>query len=313
MSPRTTPNFCSQCGASLSPGDAFCSQCGTAVGDESNAGRRDAERSASGFAADAATRVASETAERFSSGNRSPSGGPTVSNPDLRQRVERYALDGWDVKRDHGDRVVMVDRTLGSPWIHALLLLATTPAGNLLYAWYSYSPGAERVELHADGTEHRSGEKPPGWTLKSAVGVAAGLTLGFSLALVAMLLLWVTSSLVPTLIAGACLLAALASIPLSTQLAPGFESPTTFGRRRTTDERVVEEPTRPCSACARPVGTGVRRTYAEKRYVAGIPVETLEEGENTYCRACANGDPFVGERVGERTNERGDEREREFA
>lgn len=310
MSSPSTPNFCSQCGSSLSPGDAFCSQCGTAVRDDQrNRGRADDRASGT----ERAARFATETAKEFVSETHSSPSGPAVSNPDLRQRVERYAVDGWDVKRDDGDRVVMVDRTLGSPWIHALLLLATTPAGNLLYGWYSYSIGAERVELHADGTEHRSGEKPPGWTLKSAVGVAAGLTLGFSLALVATLLLWVTSSLVPTLIAGACLLAALASIPFSTQLAPGFESPTTFGRRRTTDERVVEEPTRPCSACARPVGTGVRRTYAEKRYVAGIPVETLEEGENTYCRACANGDPFVAERVGDGESDRSDRREREFA
>ncbi|WP_135851324.1 zinc ribbon domain-containing protein [Halorussus salinus] len=310
MSSPSTPNFCSQCGSSLSPGDAFCSQCGTAVRDDHrNRGRVDDRASGT----ERAARFATETAKEFVSETHSSSGGPAVSNPDLRQRVERYAVEGWDVKRDDGDRVVMVDRTLGSPWIHALLLLATTPAGNLLYAWYSYSPGAERVELHADGTEHRSGERPSGWTLKSAVGVAAGLTLGFSLALVALLLLLVTSSLVPTLIAGACLLAALASIPLSTQLAPGFESPTTFGRRRTTDERVVEEPTRPCSACARPVGTGVRRSFAEKRYVAGIPVETCNEGENTYCRACANGDPFVRERIGdeERSNERR-EKNREF-
>ncbi|UPV99682.1 zinc ribbon domain-containing protein [Halorussus gelatinilyticus] len=308
MSSPTTPNFCSQCGSALSPGDAFCSKCGTAVdGESSDAGRTDASASGSERAAG----LGSETAERFVSEMPS-SRGPPVSNPDLRRRVERYAVEGWDVKRDDGDRVVMINRTLGSPWIHAFLLLATSPVGNLLYAWYRYSPGAERVELRADGTERRSGDEASRWTLKSAVGVAAGLTLGFCLALVATLLLWVTSSLVPTVIAGACLLAALASIPLSTQLAPGFESPTTFGRRRTTDERVVDEPTRPCSACARPVGTGVRRTFAEKRYLAGIPVETLHEGENTYCRACANGDPFVREGVGE-SDENGRESEREFA
>ncbi|UPV73636.1 zinc ribbon domain-containing protein [Halorussus limi] len=305
MSSRTTPNFCSQCGSSLSPGDAFCSQCGTAVGDESNdIGRTNARASGT----ERAARFASETAERFVSEAPSSRGGPTVSNPDLRERVERYAVEGWDVKRDDGDRVVMVDRTLGSPWIHALLLAATSPVGNLLYAWYRYSPGAERVELRADGTERRPDERS-GWTLLSAVGVAAGLTLGLCLAFVGAVLLLVTSSLAPTAVAAACLLAAAASIPLSAQFAPGTESPTTFGRRRTTDEEVVDAPNRPCSACARPVGTGVRRTFTEKRYLAGIPVETLNEGENVYCRACANGDPFVRERVEGDENSRKSERE----
>ncbi|WP_128478124.1 zinc ribbon domain-containing protein [Halorussus pelagicus] len=282
MSPRTTPNFCSQCGASLSPGDSFCSQCGSAV-DEETAG-------AQGVAPD--------------------TDAAALSDPGLRERVESLALDGWEVKRDDGDGVVMVNRTIGSLWIHALLLAVTTPAGNLLYAWYNYSPGAERIELRPDGTERRPDENSSEWTLKSAVGIAAGLLFGAWLAFVGTLALWLTSSFLTTLLAVVFLLGAVASIPLAMQFAPGFESPTTFGRRQTTDEEIVDEPNRPCSACARPVGTGVRRTFAEKRYVAGIPVETLSEGENIYCRACANGDPFVRERDDDET---GPEREREFA
>src|SRR6056297_1968867 len=224
VSSPSTPNFCSQCGASLSPGDSFCSQCGTAVDDGTTAGRGVA-------ATDAAT----------------------TSDPGLRERVESLALDGWDVKRDDGDSVVMVNRTIGSLWIHALLLAVTTPAGNLLYAWYNYSPGAERIELHANGTERRPDENSSGWSLQSAVGVAAGLLFGAWLAFVGTLLLWVTSSLLSTLVAVAFLLVAVASIPLATQFAPGFESPTTFGRRQTTDEEIADEPNRPCSACARPV------------------------------------------------------------
>ncbi|MFC7080591.1 zinc ribbon domain-containing protein [Halorussus caseinilyticus] len=282
MSSPTTPNFCSQCGESLSSGDSFCSQCGASVGEETTA-----------------------STEAFSTGTTGP-----ARHADLRRRVEGFAVDGWDVKRDHGDRVVMINRGIGSIGMHALLLVFTSGVGNLLYGWYSYSVGAERVELHADGTERRPSKgHSSGWNWRSAVAVAAGLTLGVSTALAAVLLLWVTSSLVPTLLAVTFLLTTVASVLFSAQFVPGVESPTTFGRRRRTDEEVVTEPTTPCSACARPVGTGVKRTFTEKRYVAGIPVETLETGENSYCRACANGDPFVGNVADDREKER----EREFA
>lgn len=296
VSPRTTPNFCSQCGASLSPGDAFCSQCGVAVDESAAAGTATARTDTS--TASAVAETANEVVETFTSG-RSTAGSETAgSTPELRRRVEDFALDGWDVERDDGDRVVMVDRGIGSPWIHALLFAATTPLGNLLYAWYSYSPGAQRVELRADGTERRPDDgRSTGWTPASAVGVAAGLMFAAFLALVGLVVLAVSSSLIPMAIGLALWLTAVVAVPLATQFAPGFESPLTFGRRHETDERVVDAPDTPCSACARPVGTGVERRFAEKAYVAGIPVRTYDEGENVYCRACANGDPFVGESV----------------
>jgi hypothetical protein len=271
VSSRTAPNFCPQCGESLSPGDAFCSACGAAVGDRATGGPSQT-RNTQGRATAAAGRTA------------------------FRRRVEDLAIEGWDVKRDYGDRVVMLDRGIGSLGMHALLLVFTSGVGNLLYAWYSYSVGAERVELREDGTErYLSDDGNPagtGWDLKSAVGVVTGLSLASLFALVGVLLLWVTSSLVPTAIALVLLLAGLVSVPLGTQFAPGFESPTTFGRHRTTDERVANAPNTPCVACSRPVGTGVRRTFVKKRYVAGVPVETINEGENCYCRSCANGEPF---------------------
>jgi hypothetical protein len=270
VSSRTAPNFCSQCGESLSPGDAFCSACGTAVGDSSPDGRSKANT--------------------------------LFGRTDFRRRVEDLAIEGWDVKHDYGDRVVMVDRGIGSLGVHALLLVFTSGVGNPLYAWYSYSVGAERVELREDGTKRYSSDDnnptTTDWDLQSAVGVAVGLMLVSVFALVGLLLLWVTSSFVPTAIASVFLLLAVASIPFSTQFVPGFESPTTFGRHRTTDEAVANAPNTPCTVCARPVGTGVRRTFAEKRYVAGIPVETITEGENCYCRSCANGNPFEADLEG---------------
>lgn len=277
MSSRTAPNFCPQCGESLSPGDAFCSACGTAVADHATDGRRTAT---GGHTKATGTRPGATSRGRVA----------------FQRRVEDLVIEGWDVKRDYGDRVVMVDRGIGSLGMHVLLLVFTSGVGNLLYAWYSYTVGAERVELREDGTERYSSDDgdPAGtsWDLQSAVGVAAGLSLASVFALAGILLLWVTSSLVPTAVALAFLLAGLLSIPLGTQFAPGFESPTTFGRRRTTDEEIANAPNTPCTACSRPVGTGVSRTFAERRYLAGIPVGTTNEGENCYCRPCANGDPL---------------------
>lgn len=281
MSSQTAPNFCSQCGTSLDPGDAFCPRCGTAVRDPP--GRTAASDDPLGSAGGAT---------RHATGRSGVSG---RQRADLRRRVEARAVDGWDVKRDYGDRVVMVNRGIGSVAVHALLLATTSGVGNLLYAWYSYSPGADRLELRADGTERRSDDRrtrgdSTGWTAASAVGVAAGLSLAVALAVAGLLVLWLSSSLALTGVGFALWLAGVAAVPLSTQFAPGFESATTFGRKRTVDERVVEAPDTPCSACARPVETGVARTFAEKRYLAGIPVRTENEGENSYCRACANGE-----------------------
>lgn len=90
---------------------------------------------------------------------------------------------------------------------------------------------------------------------------------------------------------GVCLFVAagLALPPVRRRLARR-RSVTTFGRVRETDERVVEEPQTPCSACASPVNTGVERTYGTRSYIAGVPIYTDEHGENVYCRSCANGD-----------------------
>lgn len=295
VSSRTTPNFCPQCGESLSPGDAFCSACGTAVSDDATG-----ERSRTTSAQSGVTRALRGMTRTPRDAAGTPRETATAdSQAGFRRRVEDLAIEGWDVKHDYGDRVVMVDRGIGSLGMHALLLVFTSGVGNLLYAWYSYSIGAERVELREDGTErYTSDDSNPAttdWDLKSAVGLTAGLGLASVFALVGILLLWVTSSLVPTAIALAFLFGAVASVPLGTQFVPGFESPTTFGRHRTTDEEVANTPNTPCTACARPVGTGVRRTFAEKRYIAGIPAGTINEGENCYCRSCANGNPFEAE------------------
>ncbi|MFC4552732.1 MULTISPECIES: zinc ribbon domain-containing protein [Halorussus] len=289
MATRDTPNFCSQCGDALSPGDAFCSQCGAGVDD-------DLGRSGSRATAGASAGGGAST--------RSARSGP---RSDFRRRVEDLTVEGWDVKHDYGDRVVMINRGFGSIPVHLLLLVFTSGVGNVLYAAYRYSPGAERIELREDGTDRYS----PGrgldteWSLSGAIALVASIVLGGFLAFAGLGLMVDSAILLGT----AVLFVGVASVAFAAQFVPGFESPTTFGRRRTTDEEVVTAPETPCVACSRPVGTGVKRSFTERRYVAGVPVETVESGENHYCRSCANGDPFTGEFEFERAT---GEKSREF-
>ncbi len=255
MSPRSSSSFCSQCGSVLATGASFCSQCGTAVG--------------------------------------SPDLGSSVGSdqPAFRRRIEDLTVEGWDVKHDYGDRVVMINRGFGSIPIHILLLVFTTPVGNALYAWYSYSPGADRVELRADGSEQYAENTrfSTDWTLRSAASFLVASALGLFATVFGMLVLWTTMGLFETAFGVTFLLLGLFSLLLAPQHIPDFKSPTTFGRVRSTDEKVVSEPTIPCTACSAPVGTGVTRRFTEKRYLAGIPIQTLNQGENHYCRSCARG------------------------
>ncbi|WP_423744687.1 zinc ribbon domain-containing protein (plasmid) [Haladaptatus sp. SPP-AMP-3] len=263
MRPHGTSNFCSQCGSALSPGDSFCSQCGSAVGAAGD-GRR----------------------YTHGAGTRHP------QDPEFRRRVEDLTVEGWDVKHDYGERVVMVNRGFGSIPLHILLLMSTSGVGNLLYAWYCYSPGADRIELRADGSEEYFENEgvSTGWSAKSAIGFLVSSFFGVFAAIVGVVILWTTMGLLSTGVGLAFLVLAATSLSLAPQFVPGFKSPTTFGRVRSTDEKTVFGPATPCSVCAEPVGNGVKRTYHERTYVAGIPVRTVNEGDNHYCRSCARGD-----------------------
>lgn len=268
MRPHGSSNFCSQCGSALSPNDSFCSRCGRAVGP--------GESGSSRFVND-----------------------HHPQDLGFRRRVEDLTVEGWDVKHDYGDRVVMINRGFGSIPLHVLLLMTTSGVGNLLYAWYCYSPGAERIELRADGSEEYLNDDgvSSDWTAKSALGFAVSSVFGAFAVLFALFLLlsgWGGAGMV---FGSVFLLLGLLSLTLTPQFVPGFKSPTTFGRVRSTDEKTVFEPGAPCSVCAEPVGNGVKRTYHERKYVAGIPVKTLNEGDNHYCRSCARGD-FSAESIG---------------
>ncbi|WP_435154380.1 zinc ribbon domain-containing protein [Haladaptatus sp. DFWS20] len=266
MGSRSSSNFCSRCGSTLTPGSSFCSQCGTAVGLGSKPG----------FGATSEFDFGSELGRDRSS---------------FRRRIEDLSVEGWDVKHDYGDRVVMINRGFGSIPIHIVLLMFTSGVGNLFYAWYSYSPGADRVELRADGSEEYMAEDSfsTNWTLRSAASFILASALGVFITVFGLLVLWTTMGLIETAFGVTFLLLGLLSLLLAPQHIPGFKSPTMFGNVRSTDEKIISDPTVPCTACSAPVGTGVKRTFSKKRYVAGIPVETVNEGKNRYCRSCARG------------------------
>lgn len=68
---------------------------------------------------------------------------------------------------------------------------------------------------------------------------------------------------------------------------------TTVGRVRSVDETAIANADEPCSACYGPIDDGVVRSYSEQFVLFGVPLYTVDEGRNQYCRACANGEPTI--------------------
>jgi len=62
--------------------------------------------------------------------------------------------------------------------------------------------------------------------------------------------------------------------------------PTTFGPTTSVNERFVESTDKPCSVCFDRVERGVKREYGQSYVVAGLPLYTIERGENWYCESC---------------------------
>lgn len=265
MGSGPVPNFCSQCGGSLSPGDAFCSQCGASVGNDTSG---------------------------------------ATGKTEFRRRVEDLTVEGWEVEHDYGDRVVLVDRGFGSWGIHALLLFFTGGLGNLPYAWYNYSVGADRLEVKSDGTHRhisKDGEDDPSDSTDLTV---KNVGASFLSALIGLSILSGGVSSIPGFFVGVSfLMLALYAFPPVRERIHERQSVTTFGPMRSTDEEIVNEPDKPCSACSSPVNTGVKRTFHETFYVAGFPLSRDEEGTNYYCQSCAQGDPFTNERLGTEDSE----------
>lgn len=270
------PAFCTHCGASFPPDAAYCSRCGTAV-----------EHGGTGDGASGG-RAGSDAEEAF------------------RDRVEDYLVYGWSIERDFGDRVVLVYRGFGSLLAHLLLVFLTGGVGNVVYAWYCYGPGASRRELRADGTDRSlddSGGRVGGIDLPAVAGVAVGV-----LVVVAAASGLAYGIVLPTVVALVTLFVVLAARFVARP--ERFRSPTTFGRKRTLREQAVGAVPDPCADCGGAIRDGVERAFAERTYVAGVPVRTHESGSNRYCRACATGD---GDAAADGAAERDRDRPREFA
>ncbi|PSQ08098.1 hypothetical protein BRC97_01605 [Halobacteriales archaeon QS_6_71_20] len=260
VSDHAAPERCPDCGRSLDAGDRFCSGCGSPVAAPGRAGEASPEDRAW-----------------------------------LRRRIADLREKGWDVVVDRGDRVVLRRRGVGGLWTHAALLLATGGVGNLVYALYRYTSGAPRREVHADGAERRLSGGGIGVDVPTAVAaVVAGV-----LAVVAAV--WVGVAVLAELSAAALVGGALAFVllALAAALVPrvardGRKPLSTFGRERSVEREHVRTPPDPCAACGRRVVRGEHRRYAERLYVAGLPVATSSSGANTYCASCAAADAGAG-------------------
>jgi hypothetical protein len=311
MGSPPSANFCSNCGSAVEPDDSFCSNCGSAVGGSPTGGTAVGDIAAGSTAGQsgAGRSTADRSGASRSTASRFRLGGSTAGDRSLRRRVEDFTIEGWEVEHDYGNRVVLVDRGFGSWGVHAILTIFTGGLGNVAYAWYNYSPGADRVELRSDGTErYLSGSaSADGSTDEADSGdvTARNVAVSISFALLGISILDGVGSVALLFLGVTFILAALFTFPPTRKRFEERKPVTTFGQAHSTDEEVVTAPDQPCTACSRPVGTGVKRTYRERTYVAGIPITTTEEGENVYCRSCANGDPFTT--TGDET-----EREKEF-
>ena len=258
------PPDCPDCGAPVGPDDRFCSDCGARVG--------------RGVAGDAATGAARRD-------------GPSAEDRAwLRRRVADLHAEGWDTLSDDGERVVLRKRGFGRLPIHVALFLLTGGIGNLLYAFYRYTSGAPRREVYADGTERRlSGGDGDGIDLPVLIAATvAGLLVVGGAVWVGAALLANLSALATVLGTLVFVLSALFAILIPQFARDGLRSPDTVGTERTVERERVRNPPEPCAACGRRVFHGEHRRYAERFYVAGLPLRTRTSGENTYCAACAD-------------------------
>jgi hypothetical protein len=240
----------------------------------------------------------------------------------LQQRVADLAAEGWEPVADDGDRAVLRKRGVGRLPVHVALLFVIGGIGNALYALYRYTAGAPRRVVYADGTETRSGDGDgDGLATVLAAALAGALVVG-GVGWVGAAVLANLSALTAAIAALAFVLAALVTVLIPQVARDRLRPIGTFGRERTVERERTRTTPEPCTACGRRVLRGERRRYAERLYVAGIPVGTIAAGANTYCGDCATagaassgharessrGAEGTAERGAEGTAERGAER-----
>ncbi len=270
-----TPDYCQHCGEGVAPGHSYCPHCG---GDLSRVGGREEP-----------TTRATDSAPEESRGVRG-----------FGRRVNDYLSEGWHVESDAEDRVVLVNRTVGSLTAHAMLLVPTSGIGNLLYGWYEYAHNPDRLVLRADAPDyvpgrHTRGRRTAGQSdLTVGNRIERGLTSSLSrhvaglLLFVGGLLLAVGSGLAvgPSVLGAAALLVSLVVWPPTRRRIDERHPPTAFGPTTSLEERYVTDTDRPCTVCRHRVDRGVVRDYRQEYAVAGLPLYTIETGENYYCESC---------------------------
>jgi len=271
-----TPDYCQHCGEGVAPGHSYCPHCG---GDLSQVGARD----------EPTTRATDSAPDGLEGGVRA-----------FGRRVNDYLSQGWHVESDSEDRVVLVNRTVGSLTAHVMLLVPTSGIGNLLYGWYEYAHNPDRLVLRADAPDYVPGRRARGQRTASQPELTPGnrverlLTSSLSrhvaglLLLVGGLLLAVGAgfALVPSLLGLVTLLLSLVVWPPARRRIDSRHPPTAFGPTTSLEERYVTDTDKPCTVCRHRVDRGVVRDYRQEYALAGVPLYTMETGENYYCESC---------------------------
>lgn len=283
-SPSPPLAYCMECGDPFGRGDEFCANCGTPrqTGDVPPADR------GSDRDVDPAARRA------------------------FRHRVQDHLADGWELHEDHGDRVVLVDREIGSIPIHVLLLLTTGGVGNLLYGWYHYAELAETRRLAVDDESLPASEPSASGSDEDPLVALSGYLLSALLLLIGLGIVAVAvdqGALVGGLFGLAFAVIGLTLAPPVDRRLDRRHGIAEFGRIRTVDHRITratERPEEPCVVCGHPVERGVVRRRRDETVVAGVPVRTHSMRYNHYCADCAREELFGGESGGNAARTNGD-------
>jgi hypothetical protein len=280
------PARCPDCDERFAADDRFCSNCGAA-----RSGRGAANSTAS-----VSRRGPGSAPSTSRSGRPTSPGTPSdESQRAFRRRIQEHLDAGWEIERDDGDRVVLVDRGIGSTGVHVLLFLTTGGVGNLLYGWWHYSELAERLRLvRGDSTTPR----PPSNAGEGTVETVSTYLLSGLLLLIGGWIATVAaiggSSGFALIGIGFVLLGAGTAPPVRRRLGRRHGL-TEFGRLRTVDHRVIRPTERveePCVVCGEAFDRGLVRRRRDETVVAGVPLVTHDERYNHYCARCAREELF---------------------
>ena len=288
-------NFCPSCGADLRTEDprddapsAYCTECGEPIAPDDECCANCGEPCGS---------AEPQTAESTDDADES-------ADPDARRafrvRVRDHLNAGWELTEDHGDRVVLVDRGIGSISIHVFLLLTTGGVGNLLYGWYHYSELAETRRISVSDGPLPDSELPtrddedPLATLSGYLLSGLLLLIGVGIALVSA----EAGAVLGALFGFVFAVIGLWLSPLAERRLDRRHGISRFGRIRTVDHRITpatERTEAPCVVCGEAFERGVVRRRRDETVVAGVPVRTHSIRHNYYCADCAREELFGGD------------------